>query len=188
MNVSDLTLQQINACILLKIWKPNQDDQREVALYWEAVKRVKQPESPSPAKRSREPFVKPTVEQVKEHGATIGVDEQTCEKFWYFYESKGWKVGKNSMKCWKSAMVTWKKTDGFVSNVQHSITPEIQIKSPVVAKQVNEQCRKELEECMEWVSPDDRPPFRRIKPAMEERAKILKAKIEEMKKIERGGV
>ena len=32
-------------------------------------------------------------------------------KWWNFYNSKGWFVGKNKMKSWKSAIVTWLKTD-----------------------------------------------------------------------------
>lgn len=30
-----------------------------------------------------------------------------ANQFWHFYESKGWKVGKNQMVSWKSAIVTW---------------------------------------------------------------------------------
>ena len=30
-----------------------------------------------------------------------------AEKFWHFYESKGWVVGKSPMKSWKSAIRTW---------------------------------------------------------------------------------
>lgn len=29
------------------------------------------------------------------------------EKFWNFYEAKGWMVGKNKMKSWKAAVHTW---------------------------------------------------------------------------------
>lgn len=51
---------------------------------------------------------KPTLQQVKDyiHGKGIGtyVDAETV---FYFYESKGWKVNKNDMKCWHSAVSGW---------------------------------------------------------------------------------
>lgn len=33
------------------------------------------------------------------------------EKFWDFYQSKGWLVGKTCMKDWKAAVRTWEKTE-----------------------------------------------------------------------------
>ena len=53
-------------------------------------------------------FIPPTVEEVsaycQERGNTIDP-----EAFVAFYDSKGWKVGKNPMKNWKSAVITWEK-------------------------------------------------------------------------------
>ena len=33
-----------------------------------------------------------------------------------FYESKGWKIGKNPMKDWKAAVRTWEKKDNKSNN------------------------------------------------------------------------
>jgi hypothetical protein len=44
-----------------------------------------------------------------------------AEKFWNFYESKGWMVGKNKMKNWHSAAANWmsdKNTKGSRAHVQ----------------------------------------------------------------------
>jgi hypothetical protein len=30
-----------------------------------------------------------------------------ADKFWHYYESVGWKVGKHEMKSWKAAVRTW---------------------------------------------------------------------------------
>lgn len=51
-------------------------------------------------------FVKPTLEEVKAYceERKNGIEP---EVFIAFYESNGWKVGKNPMKSWKSAMITW---------------------------------------------------------------------------------
>lgn len=60
----------------------------------------------SPAKR----FIKPTVQELKEHIAanSIPVD---AERFFNYYEANGWKVGRNQMKDWKAALRTWRRQD-----------------------------------------------------------------------------
>lgn len=59
-------------------------------------------ETPPPEKE----FIVPSIEEVaafiKEKGYKVD-----AELFWHFYESKGWMVGRNKMKNWKSAVVTW---------------------------------------------------------------------------------
>lgn len=56
-------------------------------------------------------FCPPSVEQVRaycvERGNTIDP-----EQFVSYYESVGWKIGKNPMKSWKSAIITWEKREG----------------------------------------------------------------------------
>jgi hypothetical protein len=51
--------------------------------------------------------VPPTVEQVICYGNGIGMTEIECRRFHAFYESNGWKVGKNKMKSWKGALAGW---------------------------------------------------------------------------------
>ncbi|RHJ78086.1 Lin1244/Lin1753 domain-containing protein [Parabacteroides sp. AM08-6] len=34
-----------------------------------------------------------------------------ASRWWNFYQSKGWMVGKNKMKDWKAAVITWEKED-----------------------------------------------------------------------------
>lgn len=53
-------------------------------------------------------FVQPTVEEVSQYckERNNGVDPV---KFWNFYESKGWMVGKTKMKNWKACVHTWEK-------------------------------------------------------------------------------
>ena len=54
-------------------------------------------------------FIKPTVEEIKlycqERKNTVNAD-----KFFDFYESKGWKVGNQPMKDWKAAVRTWERS------------------------------------------------------------------------------
>lgn len=53
-------------------------------------------------------FVPPTVEQVAAYckERNNGID---AESFVAFYESKGWMIGKNKMKDWRSAVRTWER-------------------------------------------------------------------------------
>ena len=54
-------------------------------------------------------FNKPSVQEVAEYCQVRnnGIDP---EEFVAFYESKGWMVGKNPMKDWRSAIITWEKS------------------------------------------------------------------------------
>jgi hypothetical protein len=54
-------------------------------------------------------FVKPTIDEVKLQCAKVGLPEPEADKFWNFYESKGWKVGRSPMKSWTAAMTGWLK-------------------------------------------------------------------------------
>ena len=52
-------------------------------------------------------FQKPTLEQLKTKADLIGLSTTEVEKFWNYYESNGWKVGKNPMKSWPAALQNW---------------------------------------------------------------------------------
>jgi hypothetical protein len=69
-----------------------------------------------PAEVPKKKFIKPSIEDIclyvqsKEPMADINLVTQFAEKFHSFYESNGWKVGKNPMKNWKAAIGTWNDT------------------------------------------------------------------------------
>lgn len=56
----------------------------------------------------KERFKKPSIEEIEEYckERKNGID---AERFYNFYESKGWYVGKNKMKDWKACVRTWEK-------------------------------------------------------------------------------
>src|SRR5690606_37411035 len=65
---------------------------------------------PPPKGDSTPKFIKPSLDEVISYckGRNNGVDAQR----WYdFYESKGWMVGKNKMKDWRAAIRTWERND-----------------------------------------------------------------------------
>ena len=59
-------------------------------------------------KKESKRFIKPTIQEIQayifEKGYTFD-----AEAFFAFYESNGWKVGKNSMKDWKASIRTWER-------------------------------------------------------------------------------
>lgn len=63
----------------------------------------------APTEPKRKVFVPPTVEEVRAYclERKNGIDP---EVFVAFYGSKGWMVGKNKMKDWKKAVITWEKS------------------------------------------------------------------------------
>jgi hypothetical protein len=62
-------------------------------------------------------FQKPTVEQLTAEAIKIGLPLPEVDKFLNYYESNGWKVGKNSMKSWPAAMKGWLSRLGEASGL-----------------------------------------------------------------------
>ena len=62
-----------------------------------------------PSNRKR--FTPPTIEDVQSYANEKGYSEFDAEKFWCYYDSKGWMVGKNKMSNWKSAVTGWHKRE-----------------------------------------------------------------------------
>lgn len=65
----------------------------------------------SSIEKKRGGFARPTLQEVKDHVIEKGYHFDP-EAFFSFYESNGWKVGKNPMKSWKDACTTWEKREG----------------------------------------------------------------------------
>jgi hypothetical protein len=58
----------------------------------------------------RKKFVKPTLEEIKNY-CTERNNKINPNKFYDFYESKGWKIGKEPMKDWQACIRTWEQKD-----------------------------------------------------------------------------
>lgn len=52
-------------------------------------------------------FVPPTVDEIAAYAAEKNYQRVDADRFWNFYQSKGWKVGKSPMKDWKAAVCNW---------------------------------------------------------------------------------
>ena len=55
-------------------------------------------------------FTPPSIDQIREYCRERG-NHVDPEGFYAFYESNGWKVGKNPMKDWRAAVRTWERRD-----------------------------------------------------------------------------
>lgn len=74
-------------------------------------------------------FKKPNINDLKEYFLKLGENDES-EIMYDFYESKGWKIGKNSMKCWKSATRNWarrskKENSNFPNHYDQKFEKEI---------------------------------------------------------------
>ncbi len=71
-----------------------------------------------PESVSRQTFVKPTVEEVeaycKERRNSI-----SAQKFVSYYQSNGWRVGRNPMKDWRAAIHAWEQNEFTDSKGKH---------------------------------------------------------------------
>lgn len=92
---------------------------RPETLQAEAVEEVEAEEvAPSEVDKPanpRAPMKRPTLEEVQACIAERGYNVD-AELFMNHYESNGWKVGKNPMKSWRAALVTWQKRNANASN------------------------------------------------------------------------
>lgn len=65
---------------------------------------------PLPTKSSKQ-FSPPTLEDVKNCFFEKGGTSVQAERFYSYYESNGWKVGRNPMQNWKAAVAGWLARD-----------------------------------------------------------------------------
>lgn len=95
----------------------------------EEIETVEAEEVPTPADTratspARTPMKRPTLEEVQAYVTEKGYSVD-AESFIAFYESNGWKVGKNPMKSWRAALVTWQKR-----NANASTAPQFNPQTP----------------------------------------------------------
>mgnify|MGYP002673332718 CR=1 FL=1 len=70
-------------------------------------------------------FAPPSLDEVKAYveKESLKID---AERFWQFYESKGWMIGRNKMKKWKAAAAAWARSE-------HIGRPVATIPNPIAA-------------------------------------------------------
>ena len=95
--------------------KPEVSESEEPEVYGEARETESQTKPNQYKPRQTKPkgarFAPPSVDEVRAYCAEKGYTFDP-EAFVAFYESKGWKVGRNPMKSWQAACTTWQKREG----------------------------------------------------------------------------
>ena len=96
--------------VALHVTQCNATDKEEEEDIDREVERESREKAAVPDGTKNKRFVPPTVEEIQVYVTekSMNVD---AEKFWNFYESKGWMVGKNPMKSWRAACSTWNLKD-----------------------------------------------------------------------------
>lgn len=61
-------------------------------------------------KEKRKRFAPPSLEEIEQYIRNKGYTF-SAEAFYSFYSSNGWKVGRNAMRDWRAACVTWQKRE-----------------------------------------------------------------------------
>jgi uncharacterized protein YdaU (DUF1376 family) len=73
-------------------------------------------------KKTQSVFTKPTIEEIKNY-CLERKNNVDANKFFDFYESKGWKVGNSTMKNWQACVRTWEQRSNqtkFTNQSQNS--------------------------------------------------------------------
>lgn len=76
-------------------------------------------------KNARPGFKPPSLEEVKLHFSTHEMPMIEAEKFFNYYESNGWRVGRNPMKSWTAAAGNWKKNIEQKNSAKPSASVEV---------------------------------------------------------------
>ena len=74
------------------------------------IKIEKEIDSSASTTTKRKRFEKPTLSEIEQYCIERN-NHINAEQFYDYYESNGWKVGKNSMKDWKAAVRTWERSE-----------------------------------------------------------------------------
>lgn len=93
--------------------------------------------SMSLSNKSMSKFIKPSIEEIKDYckERKNGID---ANAFYDFYESKGWKVGNQSMKNWKACVRTWEQRNKKQDIVPEWFNNEIKTADGAASKELEE--------------------------------------------------
>lgn len=99
------------------VWQPDGNQvETEVSIGEVSIGKASEGEG-SKADKPPARFCPPSVEAVKAYCDEKGYHVD-AEQFVAFYAAKGWYIGKNKMKNWKQALVTWEKRSESHGNIQ----------------------------------------------------------------------
>ncbi len=131
------------------------------------------PPPPEGEPKSPSRFQKPSLEAVKLAMAKAGLPEDEAQGFIDYYESNGWRVGKNPMRSWQGAIGTWSKNyrqGRFQNSVSGNGKPLTPLDISTIIKAKERECQQlRLRYCSEvamgdtWNDPKARQEFFKLK-------------------------
>ena len=88
-------------------------------------------------------FKKPTIEEIENYceERNNGI---SANNFYDFYESKGWKIGKEPMKDWKACIRTWERKE----NSKNTIALPDWFNKDIQTKEITESEKEELDDIL----------------------------------------
>ena len=95
----------------------NQTETKQEPNYNQTITKVEPNNNNNKNNNKNDKFIKPTQEQIREYMLEQRMNDES-ERFYNYYEAIGWKVGRNPMKNWKAAVITWKKNQQPVQQEQ----------------------------------------------------------------------
>lgn len=103
------------------------------------IKIEKEIDSSANTTTKRKRFEKPSISDIKQYCIERN-NNVNAEHFFDYYESNGWKVGKNSMKDWKAAVRTWERSEYRKPNSKkNSKEDAINVVKELMEEYANEQ-------------------------------------------------
>lgn len=85
--------------------------------------------------RQTELLINPTLDEVKRQAAVMKLPAREAEKFFWYWESVGWRRGRTKLKSWVGAMHTWrlnweernnvKRRDQEASTLDHELNERL---------------------------------------------------------------
>lgn len=88
-------------------------------------------------------FKPPSIEMVKTEAKKMGLPVIEAEKFWFYFSSNGWKVGRVPMKDWKMALHHWRLKCTCMNYDKPRAKTVFELKTIIEAKQkLNDELKR----------------------------------------------
>lgn len=71
-------------------------------------------------------FIPPTIEEAREYFVSLSYTDSEADRFYDYYTSNGWKVGKGKMKDWKAAARNWMRNEKSWKQPSRSKLPDFE--------------------------------------------------------------
>ena len=107
------------------------------------TREIKGNESKGKEIKEKREYTTPSLEQIVAY-CTERKNKVNPQRFFDYYQSNGWKVGRNPMKDWKAAVRTWEQRDQVPEKASSKTPVKVRVLSLRVAKWTDEEIKDNL--------------------------------------------